>query len=76
MYVITSKIRVSPVHIVPACAVSWEGSDHFRSYVRNISLHFCKRLFRGLEPMTSWSQAYNIFPEGWVHYQVLAIYLR
>jgi hypothetical protein len=31
-------------------------SNHFGSYVRSISLHFCKRLVPGLEPMTSWSQ--------------------
>jgi hypothetical protein len=34
-------------------------SNHFGSYVRSISLHFCKRLFPGLEPMTSWSQGNN-----------------
>jgi hypothetical protein len=45
------------MHIDPACAGSGEG--HFGSYVRNISLHFCKRLFLGLEPMTSWSQDNN-----------------
>jgi hypothetical protein len=45
----------SPVHIAPACAGSGEGSDHFGSYVCNISLHFCKKLFPRLEPMTSWS---------------------
>ena len=26
------------------------------SFVRSLSLHFCKRLFPGLEPVTSWSQ--------------------
>jgi hypothetical protein len=41
----------SPVHVV-----SVEGSDHFGSYVRNISLYFYKRLFPGLEPITSLSQ--------------------
>jgi hypothetical protein len=25
----------SPVHVAPACAVSREGSDHFRSYVQH-----------------------------------------
>jgi hypothetical protein len=35
---------------------SREGSDHFESYVRSIYVHFYKRLFSGLEPMTSWSQ--------------------
>ncbi|VAH28120.1 unnamed protein product [Triticum turgidum subsp. durum] len=28
-------------------------SDHFGSIVRTLSLHFCKRLFPGLEPVTS-----------------------
>jgi hypothetical protein len=46
----------SPVHVAPACAGPGEGSNHFGSYVRNLSLHFCKRLFPGLEPMTTWSQ--------------------
>jgi hypothetical protein len=32
------------MHVAPACA----GFDHFRSYVRSLSLHFCKRLFLGL----------------------------
>jgi hypothetical protein len=27
-----------------------------RSYVRSISLHFCKRLFLGLKHITAWSQ--------------------
>jgi hypothetical protein len=44
------------VHVAPACAGSREGSDYFGSYVRNISLHFCKRLFPGLEPITPWPQ--------------------
>jgi hypothetical protein len=44
------------VHVAPTCAGSGEWSDHFGSYVRNFSLHFCKRLFPGLELMTSWSQ--------------------
>jgi hypothetical protein len=44
------------VHVAPACA----GSDHFGSYVLSISLHLCKSMFPGLEPMTSWSQG-NIF---------------
>jgi hypothetical protein len=46
----------SPVHVALTCARSGEGSDHFGYYVCNISLHFCKRLFSGLEPMTSWTQ--------------------
>jgi hypothetical protein len=52
-----ATIKGSPVHVAPACAWSGEGSDHFGSYVRSLSLHFCKRLFPGLERMTSWSQA-------------------
>jgi hypothetical protein len=31
-------------------------SDHFGTYVRSLSLHFCKGLYPELEPMTSWSQ--------------------
>jgi hypothetical protein len=46
----------SSVHIAPACAGSEEGSDHFRSYVRSLSLYFCKRLLPGLDHMISWSQ--------------------
>jgi hypothetical protein len=37
------------VHVTPACAGSEKGSDHFGSYVHSIFLHFCKRLFSGLE---------------------------
>jgi hypothetical protein len=40
--------KVSLVHVAPAYAVFGEGSDHFRSYVRSLSLHFCKSLFLGL----------------------------
>jgi hypothetical protein len=40
----------SPVHVVPVCAGSGEGYDHFGSYVCNLSLHFYKRLFPILEP--------------------------
>jgi hypothetical protein len=36
------------LYVAPTCA----GSDHSRSYVRNIFLHFFKRLFPRLEPMT------------------------
>src|SRR3954464_9298043 len=50
------KKKGRPVHVAPACAGSGEGSDHFGSIVRSLSLHFCKRLFAGLEPVTSWSQ--------------------
>jgi hypothetical protein len=48
------------MHVTPTCVGSGEGFDHFGSYVRSLSLHFCKRLFPGLEPMTSWSQGNNI----------------
>jgi hypothetical protein len=47
------------VHAAPACTGYREGSNHFGSYVHNLSLHFCKRLFLVLEPMTSWSQGNN-----------------
>jgi hypothetical protein len=50
----------SPVHVAPA----YVGSDHFGSYVRRFSLHFSKRLFLGLEPMTSWSQLCLYMPGG------------
>jgi hypothetical protein len=49
----------SPVHVAPACARSEEGSDHFGSYVRSLSLHLYKMLFSRLETMTSWSQGNN-----------------
>jgi hypothetical protein len=49
----------SPVHVVPTCVGSGEGSDRFGSYVRSLSLHLCNRLFLGLEPMISWSQGNN-----------------
>jgi hypothetical protein len=51
-----SSKKGSPVHITPVCAGSEEGSDHFGSYVHSFSLYFYKRLFPGLEFMTSWSQ--------------------
>jgi hypothetical protein len=40
-----AALKGNPVHVAPAWVGSREGSDHFRSYVRNLSLHFCKRLF-------------------------------
>jgi hypothetical protein len=49
----------SPVHVARACARSRKRSSHFESYVRSLSLYFCKRLFSGVEPMTSWSQGNN-----------------
>jgi hypothetical protein len=51
-----NKKKGSPVHVAPACADPGDGPDHFGSIVRSLSLHFCKRLFPGLEPMTSRSQ--------------------
>jgi hypothetical protein len=47
------------VHVASACIGSGEGSGRFGSYVHSISLHFCKMLFPGLEPTTSWSQGNN-----------------
>jgi hypothetical protein len=44
------------MHVAPSCVGSREGSDHFGSYLHNLPLHFCKRLFSTLEPITSWSQ--------------------
>jgi hypothetical protein len=44
------SVKGSPVHVAPACAGFGEGFDHFGSYVCSLSLHFCKRLFPGLEP--------------------------
>jgi hypothetical protein len=49
-------IRGGPVHVAPACAGPGEGSDHIGSYVLSLFLHFFKRLFPRLEPMTSWLQ--------------------
>jgi hypothetical protein len=57
---ISSMHSERQVHVAPSCVGSGEGSDHFGSYVRNLSLHFCKRLFPGLEPMPSWSQGNNL----------------
>jgi hypothetical protein len=44
------------MHIASACVGSKKVSDHFRSYVHSPSIHFWKRLFSGLEPMTTWSR--------------------
>jgi hypothetical protein len=52
----------SPLHVGPTCIGSREGSDHFGSYARSLSLNFCKRLFPGVELMTSW-QFLNIYIE-------------
>jgi hypothetical protein len=45
------------MHVAPTCVGSGEGFSHFGSYVHSISLHFCKRLFSGLEPMTPCTRA-------------------
>jgi hypothetical protein len=65
------------VHVASACAGSGEWSDHYGSIVRSLSLHFCKRLFPGLEPVTSWSEGSSFttaprlpFP-GFVKYKAL-----
>jgi hypothetical protein len=52
---VEQHIKGSLVHVALACAGSREGSDHFGFYVHNLLLHFYKRLFSGLESMTSWS---------------------
>jgi hypothetical protein len=41
--------------VINAGSKEGEGSDNFGSYVHSLSLYFYKRLFLGLEPMTSWS---------------------
>jgi hypothetical protein len=51
-----TKKKNNPVHVAPDCAESGEGCNHFGSYVCSIFLHFCPRLFLGLEHMTYWSQ--------------------
>jgi hypothetical protein len=63
-----------PVHVAPACTGSGEGSDHFRSYVHSLSLHFCKRLFPGPHghKATTLTQYYTIIFGIPVH-QVLKI---
>jgi hypothetical protein len=43
------------MHVALAYIRYGEG-DHFGSYVRSISLYFCKRLFPELKLMTLWSQ--------------------
>jgi hypothetical protein len=60
------KKKGSLVHVPPACAVFGDGSNNFGSYVRNLSLHFCKMLFSGLETMTSWSQGNNFTAAPWL----------
>jgi hypothetical protein len=58
------------VHVTPACAESEEGSDHFGSYVRSISLHFCKRLFPGLERVSKLKD-----PEAAPFVQIINVFL-
>jgi hypothetical protein len=43
------------------------------SYVRSFSLHFCKRLFLGLEPMTSWSQGRSFTAAPGLPFPVLQV---
>jgi hypothetical protein len=64
------------MHVVPACVGSGEGSDHFRSYVRSLYLHFCKRLFLGLELMASWSQVNNVIAAPGLPFCPIYLYLR
>jgi hypothetical protein len=63
------------VHIV---AILMQGSEKGPTTLglctQGLSLHFCKRLFLGLEPMTAWSQA-NSFPELTLFYYFIFIYL-
>jgi hypothetical protein len=47
------------VHGAPTCAGSEKGSDHFRSYIRSLLLHFCKRLFSRLEHIIIRQQLYR-----------------
>jgi hypothetical protein len=54
------------MHVAPACIGPKEGFDHFGSNVRNLSLHFCKGLFLGLQPMTLWSQGNNFIVAPWL----------
>jgi hypothetical protein len=46
--------NISLLHVAPACI----GSDHFGSYIRSLSLHFCKRLVLGLDLMVTRQQLY------------------
>jgi hypothetical protein len=60
---IYKPLKDSPVHVAPACTRSGEVSG---SYVRRLYLHFCKRLFLGLEPMTSWSEGNSFTNAPWL----------
>jgi hypothetical protein len=44
------------VHVAPACAGPGKALTILGLMYTNLSLQFCKRLFPGLELMTSWSQ--------------------
>jgi hypothetical protein len=63
------KWKDSPVHIPPTCVGSGEGSNHFESYVCDLSPHFYRRLFLGLthDLMVTKQQLYSCarapFPE-------------
>lgn len=41
------------MHVASAYFGSEEVSEHFESFVCSLSMHFCKRLFIGLEPKVS-----------------------
>jgi hypothetical protein len=56
---LTFHKKGSPVHVAPACKGSGEGSDDFRSYLHNLSQHFCKRMFLELELMVTRQQLYS-----------------
>jgi hypothetical protein len=65
--------------LAPTCTGFGEGSDHFGSYVHSLSLHLCKMLFPGLEPMTSWiiyPSEHVIFPQLYSHHLSLAYAVR
>jgi hypothetical protein len=48
VFSVAFSIKDSSVHIAPVCTGPRGGSGHFGSYVRSLSLHFCRRLFPGL----------------------------
>lgn len=70
MYVIPSCISVKKSEIFKLKNMNYDGqpgacsfrlrpkkgSNHIGSTVRGLFLHFCKSLFLGFEPVTSWSQ--------------------
>jgi hypothetical protein len=63
------------VNVAPSCVGSREGSDHFESYIHSLSLHFCKRLFPRLEPMTSWSKGNNFTAVSGLPFNFMLHYL-